>query len=91
MPDNGQVERMDRAIKDATVKRYNYDTHEQLRAHLQLFIDAYNHACRQRPCVASALRVHLPDLDERAQSLQARSITPQPRTIRLVHLPGVDC
>ncbi len=43
---NGQVERMNRTIKDATVKRYHYETHEQLRAHLQLFVDAYNHARR---------------------------------------------
>ena len=28
---NGQVERMNRTIKDATVKRYHYQTHEQLR------------------------------------------------------------
>jgi|GEM_PF-1742829 Protein of unknown function, DUF/Integrase core domain len=46
MPDNGQIERMNRTIKDATVKRDHYDTHEQLRAHLQLFVDAYNHARR---------------------------------------------
>ncbi len=45
-PTNGQVERMNRTIKDATVKRYHYDTHDQLRAHLQLFVDAYNHARR---------------------------------------------
>jgi transposase InsO family protein len=31
---NGQVERMNRTIKDATVKRYFYDTHNQLKAHL---------------------------------------------------------
>jgi len=43
---NGQVERMNRTIKDATVKRYHYDSHGQLRAHLQLFVDAYNHARR---------------------------------------------
>ena len=43
---NGQVERMNRTIKDATVKRYHYDTHDQLRAHLDLFVDAYNHARR---------------------------------------------
>src|SRR4051812_28939167 len=43
---NGQVERMNRTIKDATVKRYHYDSHEQLRTHLQLFLDAYNHARR---------------------------------------------
>jgi transposase InsO family protein len=43
---NGQVERMNRTLKDATVKRYHYDTHDQLRAHLRLFVDAYNHARR---------------------------------------------
>ena len=43
---NGQVERMNRTIKDATVKRYHYADHDQLRRHLQLFIDAYNHARR---------------------------------------------
>ena len=34
---NGQVERMNRTIKEATVTRYYYDTHEQLRRHLQDF------------------------------------------------------
>src|SRR5215207_7182881 len=43
---NGQVERMNRTLKEATVKRYHYDSHDQLRAHLQLFLDAYNHARR---------------------------------------------
>jgi transposase InsO family protein len=27
---NGQVERMNRTLKDATVRRYYYDTHDQL-------------------------------------------------------------
>jgi transposase InsO family protein len=39
---NGQVERMNRTIKDATVKRYFYETHDQLRARLRDFVDAYN-------------------------------------------------
>jgi len=43
---NGQVERMNRTIKDATVKRYHYDSHDQLRAHLCNFVDAYNFARR---------------------------------------------
>lgn len=43
---NGQVERMNRTLKDATVKRYHYESHDQLRAHLQLFLDAYNNARR---------------------------------------------
>jgi hypothetical protein len=37
---------MNRTIKDATVKRYFYETHDQLRAHLQNFLDAYNFARR---------------------------------------------
>jgi transposase InsO family protein len=37
---NGQVERMNRTIKDATVHRYDYNTHDQLRAHLALFLNA---------------------------------------------------
>jgi len=43
---NGQVERMNRTIKEATVKRFFYDTHEQLKAHLSDFIAAYNFARR---------------------------------------------
>jgi transposase InsO family protein len=36
----GQVERMNRTIKDATVKRYHYADRNQLRRHLANFIDA---------------------------------------------------
>jgi transposase InsO family protein len=43
---NGQVERMNRTLKEATVKRYHYGSREQLRAHLQTFLDAYNFAKR---------------------------------------------
>jgi transposase InsO family protein len=43
---NGQVERMNRTIKEATVKRYHYDNHKQLESHLTNFIDAYNFARR---------------------------------------------
>jgi transposase-like protein len=39
---NGQVERMNRTIKEATVQRYHYDSHEQLKQHLDDFISAYN-------------------------------------------------
>ena len=43
---NGQVERMNRTIKEATVKRYHYDNHDQLRTHLADFLAAYNIARR---------------------------------------------
>jgi hypothetical protein len=37
---------MNRTIKDATVKRYFYETHDQLRTHLRDSVDAYNFARR---------------------------------------------
>jgi len=43
---NGQVERMNRTLKDATVRRYHYDSHDQLREHLENFLVAYNFAKR---------------------------------------------
>lgn len=43
---NGQVERMNRTIKEATVKRYHHDSHAQLTAHLHAFIEAYNYGRR---------------------------------------------
>jgi transposase-like protein len=43
---NGQVERMNRTLKEATVKRYHYGTHAQLKEHLQAFLMAYNFAKR---------------------------------------------
>src|SRR4051794_9950405 len=43
---NGQVERMNRTLKDATVRSYHYDSHDQLRAHLSDFVTAYNFARR---------------------------------------------
>jgi transposase InsO family protein len=43
---NGQVERMNRTLKEATVRRYYYETHDQLRSHLADFVTAYNFARR---------------------------------------------
>ena len=43
---NGQVERMNRTLKEATVKRYHYDNHQQLKEHLYTFVNAYNFAKR---------------------------------------------
>lgn len=41
---NGQVERMNPTLKEATVKRYDYSDHEQLKQHLDTFVNAYNFA-----------------------------------------------
>ena len=35
---------MNRTLKEATVCRYHYETHDALRAHLGTFLDAYNFA-----------------------------------------------
>jgi hypothetical protein len=41
---NGQAERMVRPVKEATVQRFHYDTHDALAAHLAAFLTAYNFA-----------------------------------------------
>jgi transposase InsO family protein len=43
---NGQVERFNRTLKQATVQRDHYQTTAQLNEHLQAFLLAYNHAKR---------------------------------------------
>jgi transposase-like protein len=43
---NGQVERMNRTLREAAVQRYQYGSHDELRGHLALFLDAYNYARR---------------------------------------------
>ncbi len=39
---NGQVERINRSIKENTVYRYFYQSDEELRQHLEMFLQAYN-------------------------------------------------
>ena len=43
---NGQVERMNRTIKEATVYRYYYMSFKELNQHLNTFLNAYNFARR---------------------------------------------
>ena len=42
MPGNGQAERMNRTIKEATVKLFHYEDLESLKAHIIAFVAAYN-------------------------------------------------
>ena len=46
---NGQVERLNRTLKEATVKRYHFDNHDQLRRHLCNVRNAHNYARRLKP------------------------------------------
>ncbi len=39
---------MNRTLKDATVPRFHYETHDQLRGHLADFVNAYNFGRRLR-------------------------------------------
>ena len=41
---DGQAERMNRTVKDATTKAFRYETAESLRAHVLAFVTAYNFA-----------------------------------------------
>jgi hypothetical protein len=41
---NGQAERMNRTVKEATTKLFHYETAESLRNHILAFVSAYNFA-----------------------------------------------
>ena len=43
---NGQVERLNRTINEATVHRFHYQSTDELNEHRQAFLLAYNHAKR---------------------------------------------
>jgi transposase InsO family protein len=77
---NGQAERMNRTVKDATVKTYHYATHTDLEAHVRAFVAAYNFAKHLK-----ALRWQTP-----FQAIcHAWTIDPQPFRIEPHHLiPG---
>lgn len=67
---NGQVERMNRTLKEATVRRYHYDTHAPLRQHLADFVTAYKLRTQaQNAPGADPLRTPLQNLDPRAAPL----------------------
>jgi len=79
---NGQVERMNRTIKDATVKRYHYVSHDELHHHLQLFVEAYNYDRRLK-----TLRGRTP------YEFICQTWTKEPERFRLDpshHMPGLN-
>ncbi len=79
---------MNRTLKEATVKRYYYETHDQLRSHLADFVAAYNFARRLKTLYGShPLRIHLQDLDKRARPIHPRS---NPSNAGTKHLGSVD-
>jgi hypothetical protein len=66
---------MNRTIKDATVKRCFYETHDQLRTHLRDFVDAYNFARRLKTlrCLTHTSLSAKPGLQSDSDSKSARS------------------
>nr|WP_162531127.1 integrase core domain-containing protein [Holospora elegans] len=43
---NGQVERMNRTLKEATVNSFHYASHDELKQHVRAYLMAYNFAKR---------------------------------------------
>jgi transposase InsO family protein len=41
---HGQVERMNRTLKEATIKKYYYESQKQREQHIKQFIEAYHYA-----------------------------------------------
>ena len=75
---------MNRTIKEATVKRYHYDNHDQLSSHLFDFLDAYNYARRLK--TLSGLKPYeyiCKTWTSRARSIHLKSDPPDARTDHL--------
>ena len=65
---------MNRTLKEATVRRYHYDSQDQLRQHLAAFLDAYNFAKRLKTLKGlTPLQIDLQSLDERTRSIQTQT------------------
>jgi transposase InsO family protein len=81
---NGQAERMNRTIKDATVKVYHYDDLESLKAHVLAFVTAHNFAKHLKALHwRTVLRNHLRGLDQKPINLQNRPAPPHFGTAQL--------
>jgi transposase InsO family protein len=79
---NGQVERMNRTLKEATVKRYHYQNHAQLRSHLADFVSAHNFARRLKTLKGLTPYVHI---------CQAWTKQPDRFTLSPIHqMPGLN-
>jgi transposase InsO family protein len=79
---NGQVERMNRTIKEATVKRFHYDDHDQLRRHLADFVLAYNFGRRLKTLKGLTPYEHI---------CKCWTIEPERFTLNPIHqMPGLN-
>jgi transposase InsO family protein len=79
---NGLVERMNRTIKEATVKRFHYDDHDQLRRHLADFVLAYNFGRRLKTLKGLTPYEHI---------CKCWTIEPERFTLNPIHqMPGLN-
>ena len=67
---NGQAERMNRTVKEATVKAFHYPDFEALKAQVPAFVAAYNFA-KHLKTMANPLPDHLRCLDQGAGKVQS--------------------
>ena len=75
---------MNRTLKDATVIRYYYESHDQLREHLAAFLAAYNFAKRLKTLRGpDASRIRLQKLEGRPSRFPKRPDPAHPGTIQL--------
>ena len=73
---------MNRTLKDTTVKRHHYESHDQLRSHLADFITAYNFARRLKT---------LKGLTPYEFIRKTRTNEPQRLTVDPIHqMPGLN-
>jgi hypothetical protein len=64
-------------LKEATVRRYHYDTHRDLREHLEAFLNAYNFAKRLKTLKGLTPYEHICNVWGRpAEPIQIRSTPP---------------
>ena len=97
-PAGQRVERMNRTIKEATVKRFHYDSHDQLRPHLADFLLRRGNSpldcclfpphLQLRPKAQDAewphaLRIHLQNPDIRAGTIHPKPDPPDAGTEHL--------
>lgn len=77
---------MNRTIKEATVRRYFYDSHDRLREHLELFLRAYNFAKRLKSLKGLTPYEHIP------YGHICKTSTKQPKRFTVTpihHMPGL--
>jgi Protein of unknown function (DUF3309) len=90
----GQVERMNRTIKEVTVKRFYYESHDQRRSHRADLVTAYNIAKRRlntRKCLTPDQFISPAWTTRRAASLSTRSSKCWDETKQLVALHPLRC